>query len=82
MGRYLLRRLIIAVPVLFGICVATFALGNLAPGDPVSALLDPKQMANMGPEWVEQRKEALGLNDPAPRRFILWFEELSRGNLG
>jgi peptide/nickel transport system permease protein len=82
MGRYLLRRLFIAIPVLFGISIATFALGNVAPGDPVSAMLDPKQMANMGPEWVEQRKEALGLNDPAPKRFVLWLQELGQGNLG
>ncbi|MEA2512150.1 MAG: peptide/nickel transport system permease protein [Thermomicrobiales bacterium] len=82
MGRYLLRRLVIAVPILFGISLTTFALGNVAPGDPVTAMLDPKQMANLGPEWVEQRKEALGLNKPAATRYVIWLKELSRGNLG
>ncbi len=82
MGRYLLRRLVIAVPILFGISITTFALANFAPGDPVTAMLDPKQMANLGPEWVEQRKEALGLNDPAPLRYVIWLKELLGGNLG
>ncbi len=82
MGRYLLRRLVIAVPILFGISLATFALGNFAPGDPVTAMLDPKQMANMGPEWVAQRKEALGLNKPAPVRYLIWLKQLAHGNLG
>ena len=82
MGRYLLRRLIIAIPILFGISVATFTLGNIAPGDPVTAMLDPKQMANLGPEWIAQRKEALGLNKPAPVRYVIWLKELARGNMG
>lgn len=82
MGRYLLRRLVVAVPILFGISITTFALANFAPGDPVTAMLDPKQMANLGPEWVEQRKEALGLNDPAPLRYVIWLKELLGGNLG
>jgi peptide/nickel transport system permease protein len=82
MGRYLLRRLVIAIPILFGISLATFALGNFAPGDPVTAMLDPKQMANLGPEWIEQRKEALGLNKPMPVRYLFWLKELAQGNLG
>ena len=73
MGRYLLRRLAISVPILLGISITTFALGNVAPGDPVTAMLDPKQMANLGPEWIEQRKEALGLNDPAAVRYVIWL---------
>jgi len=82
MGRYLLRRLVTAVPILLGISVTTFALGNVAPGDPVTAMLDPKQMANLGPDWIEQRKEALGLNRPAAVRYVIWLKELARGNLG
>ncbi len=82
MGRYLLRRLVISVPILLGISITTFVLGNVAPGDPVTAMLDPKQMANLGPEWIEQRKEALGLNEPAAVRYVIWLKELARGNLG
>ncbi len=82
MGRFLVRRLLISIPVLLGITVAMYIIVNLAPGDPVTALMNPEQMANMGPEWVEQQKESLGLNDPLPVRYGLWLKETVTGNLG
>ncbi len=82
MGRFILRRLLIAIPVLFGISVATYAMGNLAPGDPVTAMLSPGEMANLGPEWIEQRKEALGLDQPVPVQYALWLKEIAGGNFG
>ncbi len=82
MGRYLLRRLAISIPVLIGITIATYLIANLAPGDPVTALLNPEQMASLGPDWVEQQKEALGLNDPLPVRYLHWLQETATGNLG
>lgn len=39
-------------------------------------------MASLGPEWVEQQKESLGLNDPLPLRYLLWLKETATGNLG
>src|SRR5919199_1748566 len=82
MGQYLLRRLIISVPVLLGITMATYAIISFAPGDPVTALISPEAAASLGPGWVEQQKEALGLNKPIPVRYALWLKELARGNLG
>ena len=82
MGRYVLRRLIISIPVLFAISVATYALLSFAPGDPVTALLSPQSIATLGPEWVERRRAALGLNDPLPVRYVLWLKEVATGNLG
>lgn len=79
---FLLRRLAIAVPVLLGVTIVTFGFVNLAPGDPVTALLDPEQMATLGPDWIQQQKEALGLDQPVPVRYVLWLRELARGNLG
>jgi peptide/nickel transport system permease protein len=82
MGRYLLRRLVVSVPVLLGITVIMYIIVNLAPGDPITALMNPEQMANMGPEWVEQQRESLGLNDPLPVRYAKWLWETAQGNLG
>lgn len=82
MGRYILRRLLMTVPVLFGISVVTYGMINFAPGDPVTALLNPEQMALLGPGWVEERKEALGLNQPLPVRYLRWMGEVAQGNLG
>jgi peptide/nickel transport system permease protein len=82
MGQFLLRRLVISVPVLLGITIATYAIISFAPGDPVTALISPEAAASLGPGWVEQQREALGLNKPAPVRYLLWLKEVARGNLG
>lgn len=82
MGRYLFRRLVASLPVLLGITIAMYLIVNLAPGDPVTALMNPEQMANMGPEWVEQQRESLGLNDPVPVRYVKWLSQSLQGNLG
>lgn len=55
-----------------------FTLINLAPGDPVSALISPELPMSV----VEIRREALGLNKPIPVRYVLWLGEALRGNLG
>ncbi len=82
MFAFILRRLLIAIPVLIGVTVVTYGFISMAPGDPVTALLDPEQMASLGPGWVEQQKAALGLDKPVPVRYALWLKELARGNLG
>ncbi len=82
MGRFLLRRLLTSVPVLVGITIAMYAIINLAPGDPVTALMNPEQMSNLGPDWVEEQRESLGLNDPVPVRYLKWLGETATGNLG
>lgn len=82
MGQYLLRRLLISIPVLLGITMATYGIINLAPGDPVAAMISPEAASSLGPGWVEQQREALGLNRPLPVRYGLWLKELAQGNLG
>lgn len=82
MGRYILRRLLINIPVLFGITLVTYLIVTLAPGDPVSALVDPEQVAALGPGWLEQQRAALGLDRPLPVRYGLWMKEIVQGNLG
>src|SRR5918997_10047 len=82
MGQYLLRRLAISVPVLIGITLVTFFIINLAPGDPVSAMINPEAAAELGPEWFENQRRALGLDQPLPVRYVIWIGELAKGNLG
>lgn len=81
-GSYLLRRGLTSIPLLFGITLVIFVIVNLAPGDPVTALIDPEVAASLGPQWVEQQRETLGLNEPLPIRYGLWVKELASGNLG
>ena len=82
MTGFILRRLAISIPVLLGISVTTYLFLTFAPGDPVTAMLSPEQIASLGPEWVEQQRERLGLNDPFPVRYGLWMREVAAGNLG
>src|SRR3954453_13643667 len=82
MTRFILRRLAISVPVLLGISVTTYLFLVLAPGDPITAMLSPQQMSALGPGWVEQKREELGLNKPFPVRYGLWMKEVLHGNLG
>jgi peptide/nickel transport system permease protein len=82
MGTYLLRRLAVSVPVLLGITMCVYVIVNLAPGDPVDALVNPEAVAALGPDFREQQREALGLNQPMIVRYVIWLREAARGNLG
>ena len=61
MGRYILRRLLEAVPVLVGISIVTFLVIRLAPGDPASLLYD---MSQLSPAQQEAIRRSMGLEDP------------------
>ncbi len=82
MSQFVIRRLLIAVPVLIGVTLLAYLLVDLAPGDPVTAMIDPVTRAELGQEWVEARREALGLNEPPVVRYVIWVRELLQGNLG
>lgn len=70
------------MPLLVGISVVTFAINALAPGDPITAMMDPEEVRVIPVEELERRREALGLNDPIPVRYALWGREVVQGNLG
>lgn len=78
MGPYLVRRLLIAVPVFWGITVLSFLIMNMAPGNPVDMFINP----NVPPEMRELRKELLGLNDPVYVQYLKWLGGVLRGELG
>ena len=82
MGKYILRRLIIAVPMCFFISLITFLVANLAPGDPVSAMVDPSTMAGLPDDYFELRLKELGLDKPMYVRFFIWLGQVVQGNLG
>jgi len=79
MQRYILRRLIIAVPVMFIISIMTFGFANAVPGDPVSAMADPEMLKGAGGDALRER---LGLDKSVPVRYGIWLREILTGNLG
>jgi peptide/nickel transport system permease protein len=81
MLQYIIRRLLVLVPLLIGVTVITFTMIRLVPGDPVAAQYgaNPEEM---DPEVVERLREELGLNDPLPVQFARYVGHLIRGDLG
>ena len=82
MTRYILRRLIWMIPLLFGITVINYGIYALAPGDPVAAMITPEELRNLTKEDLDARREALGLNRPIYVQYAAWLSEVARGNLG
>ncbi|MBX3010005.1 MAG: ABC transporter permease [Caldilineaceae bacterium] len=82
MGQYILRRLLLIPILLLGITAIDFIFINMAPGDPITAMLDPAEMRMMTQADIDRRRAALGLDQPVLVRYFLWLKELSTGNLG
>lgn len=78
MSQFLIRRLILLIPVLFGITFVTFALARILPGDPCYAILGEKAT----PEQCNAFREREGLNDPILVQFVRYLGDISRGNFG
>ncbi len=81
MGKYIVRRLLISIPVLFGITIIVFGLLQIAPGDPVSGMIDPT-IGNFDADMIETEREKLGLNEPLPVQYFFWLSRVLRGDLG
>ena len=80
--QYVLRRLAMVIPMLLGITIITYVIISLAPGDPVSAMINPQEMNVRSDAELNQMRQDLGLNDPIPVRYVLWLKEAVQGNLG
>ncbi len=79
MSRYVLRRLLLAIPTLLGITIVVFALVHLAPGSPgagASSLRRPTGRA------AEEMRRLYGLDRPLPERFAKWVSRVARFDLG
>jgi peptide/nickel transport system permease protein len=78
--RYALRRLILTIPVLFGVLLVTFLMLHLIPGDPVRAMF--LESGGASQEQIDQVREVLGLNDPLPVQFWHYLVGVMQGDLG
>ena len=78
MYQFLLRRLILLVPVILGITFITFALARVLPGDPCYAVLGEKATN----EQCNAFREREGLNDPIVVQFVRYLGDVAQGNFG
>lgn len=77
MSKYILKRVLIAIPVLIGITIIDYAIMCLA-GSPLEMLQGPR----VSQEAVEAKKIALGLDQPIYIQYFVWLGQLLHGNLG
>ena len=77
--RFIVQRLLQAIPMVIGVVVINFLLIHLAPGDPVSALVGDFPAP---PEYIQQVKTRYGLDKPIPVQLFNYLKNVARGDLG
>ena len=80
MGRFIARRLVQAIPTIFGIMLITFLLTRLSPSDPVTLMLGNNP--DLTEEDREEVRRSLGLNDPLPVQFVRYMADTARLDFG
>ncbi len=78
MTKYLIRRLLGAIPLILGIATIVFFAVNLAPGDPTLYYISP----GMTQEVVEQMRVNFGLDEPVHIRYVKWLGAMLTGDFG
>ncbi len=78
MGRYVLRRLVLAIPVLLGVSVGVFLMVAFVPGDPATVLAGD----TASPEAIARIRTELGLDQPLPIQYLHYLDRLLHGSLG
>ena len=81
MFRYLLRRLIAAVPTLIGVSILIFLAIRLVPGDAITATLGT-EAGMLSPEQRASLRSYYGLDRPIFEQYVYWIGEALHGNLG
>jgi len=79
MHTFIVRRLLISLPVILLITMIMYLIINLAPGDPIDMLVGQE---GLSPAEIDRIKISLGLNKPIHERYLKWLGQLARGNLG
>jgi peptide/nickel transport system permease protein len=79
MSKYVIRRVLIAIPVLLGISMVLFSVLALAPGDPFEELATN---ANVPAEVAQRLRAQFGLDQPLPVRYVKWLTSMLRGDWG
>lgn len=80
LSSYVIRRLLLAIPLILGITVVSFIIANAVPADPINANL-PQNALN-DPELVEAFRQRWGLNRSPVEQYFVYLGNLLRGDLG
>ena len=75
MWKYILKRLVMMIPVLIGISIIIFTIISLTPGNPARLILGERATQ----EAIDQLNEELGYNDPLPVKYVNYMIDLLHG---
>src|SRR5262249_28375908 len=78
MTRYIIRRLVLMVPVAFLVSVIIFTVLRITPGDPILVLFGEEP----DPEVIGRVRSAYGLDRPLPVQYLAWLTRLLHGDMG
>ncbi|HET9424345.1 MAG TPA: ABC transporter permease [Gemmatimonadaceae bacterium] len=78
MSAFILRRVLLAIPTLFGVLVVAFLVLQVAPGDPVQAMVGERADS----ATVARLRAQLNLDEPLVKRFALYAGSIAKGDLG
>lgn len=78
MHKYVIKRLLMLIPVILGVSFLVFFIMSLSPGDPARTILGE----NAPQESVDALREELGLNDPVVVQYVNYMKDLLHGDLG
>lgn len=83
MIKYILKRLVLIIPVMIGVSILSYSLLYIAPGDPAEIILRQQLgVIDPDPDMIKSFKEEYGLNDPAYIQYGRWLYNVLKGNLG
>ncbi|MEM3948315.1 MAG: ABC transporter permease, partial [Zestosphaera sp.] len=76
---YAAKKLIVGIPVVFGVTIILFYIMYTLPGDPIRLLLAGERVT---PERIEELRRAWGLDQPVYVQYFYWLSHVVRGDLG
>jgi len=77
-ARYILKRVLISIPVLIGVVFVIFFMLNVVPGDPVTLMMGE----HIKPDLIEAFRERMGLDDPFIVQFFNYLKNAVQGDFG
>ncbi len=80
MRKYVIRRILLMIPLVFAVATLTFVLIHLIPGDPIDIIAGESRQ--MTAEEKARISESLGLNDPLPVQYVRYIVNLFKGDMG
>ena len=82
MRTYVLKRLLYAIPTIFGITVLIFGIMRILPGDPLGAYYGIETIIQWTPEQKAAILRDLGLDKPIAVQYAVWMKDIASGKLG